>query len=207
MKKQRGPRPVESPETVTQERAMAAVRDLLVYIGEDPTREGLRDTPERVVRAYRELFAGYAENPAQHLSRTFDDVEGYRDVVLVRDIAFASTCEHHLMPFHGIAHVAYLPAARVVGLSKVARLVEGYARRLQTQERLTAQIANAFEETLEPRGVAIMLEATHGCMTLRGIQSPQARTTTTEFRGAFRDEPRFEGRFFDLLREKSTTAL
>lgn len=190
------------PEIVrpSREEAEAAVRTLIAYAGDDPAREGLLDTPKRVVDAFTELYSGYRESPAEVLDRTFSEIGPYDDLVLVRDIGFNSHCEHHMMPFFGRAHVAYMPVERVVGLSKLARLVDTYARRLQTQERLTSQIATAIEENLKPRGVAVLIEAEHMCMSLRGVEKPGAATITTQFRGAFRDDPNQQVRFITLVR-------
>ena len=184
----------------TREEAEAAVRTLIRWAGDDPGREGLRDTPQRVVKAYRELYAGYGADPAAVLERVFEEVEGYGDMVLVRDIPFASHCEHHMVPFVGRAHIAYFPEKGVVGLSKLARLVEVFARRLQTQETMTAQIAEALDEALRPRGVAVMLEAEHMCMSLRGVQKAGSSTITSQFTGLFKDEPAEQVRFLTLLR-------
>jgi GTP cyclohydrolase IA len=184
----------------TRDEAEAAVRTLIRWAGDDPNREGLRDTPQRVVKAYRELYAGYGADPAAVLERVFEEVEGYGDMVLVRDIPFASHCEHHMVPFVGRAHIAYFPAKGVVGLSKLARLVEVFARRLQTQETMTAQIAEALDEALRPRGVAVMLEAEHMCMSLRGVQKAGSSTITSQFTGLFKDEPAEQVRFLTLLR-------
>jgi len=192
------PKPVDPRPT--REDAEAAVRTLIAYIGDNPDREGLLDTPKRVVGAYEELYSGYRESPAEALERTFSETGKYDDVVLVRDIAFNSACEHHMMPFTGVAHVAYMPVDKVVGLSKLARLVDVYARRLQTQEHMTAQIATAIEEVLKPRGVAVMLEAEHTCMSLRGVEKPSALTVTTQFRGAIRDDVNEQLRFLNLVR-------
>jgi GTP cyclohydrolase I len=184
----------------SREEAESAVRTLIAYIGDDPGREGLLDTPKRVVRAYDELFRGYRENPQDLLARTFSEIGDYREMVLVRDISFSSHCEHHMIPFTGKAHIAYLPEGEVVGLSKLARLVDVYAKRLQTQEHLTAQIAAALEEILKPRGVAVMLEAEHMCMALRGVQRQGASTITTHFGGGFRDNPAEQVRFITMVR-------
>jgi GTP cyclohydrolase I len=192
------PQPV-SPQP-TREEAEAAVRTLIAYIGDNPDREGLRDTPKRVVGAYEELYRGYRETPAETLERTFSETGKYDDLVLVRDIGFNSACEHHMMPFTGKAHVAYMPVDKVVGLSKLARLVDVYGRRLQTQEHMNSQIATAIEEILKPRGVAVMIEAEHTCMSLRGVEKPGALTVTTQFRGAFRDDPNEQLRFISLVR-------
>jgi GTP cyclohydrolase I len=184
----------------SREEALAAVRTLIAYAGDDPEREGLRDTPQRVVDAYEELYRGYRETPAEVLDRTFGEIGKYDDFVLVRDIAFNSHCEHHMMPFMGKAHIAYKPVERVVGLSKLARLVEAYAHRLQTQERMTSQIATAIEEILKPAGVAVMLEAEHMCMSLRGVEKPGSSTITTQFTGSFRDNPEDQVRFITMVR-------
>jgi GTP cyclohydrolase IA len=183
-----------------REEALAAVRTLIAYAGDDPDREGLRDTPRRVVDAFDELYRGYRESPADVLDRTFSEIGRYDDFVLVRDIAFSSHCEHHMMPFTGKAHIAYKPVDRVVGLSKLARLVDVYARRLQTQEHMTSQITTALEEILRPRGVAVMLEAEHTCMSLRGVEKPGSTTITTQFIGSFRDNPDDQIRFIRMVR-------
>ena len=183
-----------------RDEALAAVRTLIAYAGDNPDREGLRDTPRRVIDAYEELYRGYREVPADVLDRTFGEIGSYDDFVLVRDIRFNSHCEHHMMPFMGKAHVAYKPVDRVVGLSKLARLVEAYARRLQTQERMTSQITTALEEILNPAGVAVMLEAEHMCMTLRGVEKPGSSTITTQFIGSFRENPDEQVRFITMLR-------
>jgi GTP cyclohydrolase I len=179
--------------------AEAAVRTLLAYMGDNPEREGLLDTPKRFVNAYDELFSGYKECPAEVLDRTFSEIGTYDDIVLVRDIPFYSHCEHHVMPFTGKAHIAYVPTGRVVGLSKIARLIDVYARRLQTQEHLTAQIATAIEEILKPRGAAVMLEAEHTCMSMRGVAKPGSLTVTTKFTGLFGD-PQEQVRFITMVR-------
>ena len=192
------PQPVA--DRPSREQAEAAVRTLIAYIGDNPAREGLLDTPKRVVGAYEELYRGYGECPAETLERTFSETGQYDDLVLVKDISFNSACEHHMMPFTGVAHVAYMPVDRVVGLSKLARLVDVYARRLQTQEHMNAQVATAIEEILKPRGVAVMIEAEHTCMSLRGVEKPGALTVTTQFRGAFRDDPNEQVRFISMVR-------
>src|SRR5688572_8517280 len=184
----------------TREEAEAAVRTLIAYAGDDPAREGLLDTPKRVVDAYQEIYSGYGECPAEVLDRTFSETAGYDDFVLVRDIAFNSHCEHHMMPFYGKAHIAYKPVERVVGLSKLARLVDVYAKRLQTQEHMTSQIATAIDEILNPRGVAVMLEAEHMCMSVRGVEKPGSSTITTQFTGSFRDNPEEQVRFITMVR-------
>jgi GTP cyclohydrolase I len=184
----------------SQQEAEAAVRTLLRWAGDDPEREGLRDTPRRVVKAYREFFAGYEETPDEILSRVFEEVENYDDLVLVRDIPFSSHCEHHMVPFVGKAHVAYYPTGGVVGLSKLARLVEVYARRLQTQETMTAQIVDAIKKHLNPRGVAVMVEAEHMCMSMRGVMKQGSSTVTMRFSGVFEDNAAQQAHFFTLLR-------
>jgi GTP cyclohydrolase I len=184
----------------TREEAEAAVRTLIAFAGDDPDREGLIDTPRRVIDSYGELYRGYRECPTEILDRTFGEIGKYDDFVLVRDIDFSSHCEHHMMPFMGRAHIAYKPVERVVGLSKLARLVELYARRLQTQEHMTSQIATAIEEILNPRGVAVMLEAEHMCMSVRGVEKPGSSTITTQFVGSFRDNPEDQVRFITMAR-------
>jgi GTP cyclohydrolase I len=167
--------------------AEAAIRLLLRWAGDDPTREGLVDTPARVARAYEEFFAGYEVDPVALLERTFEETDGYDEIVLLRDIRLESHCEHHMVPILGRAHVAYLPHRRVVGISKLARVVEAYAKRLQIQEKLTAQIANTIQHVLEPRGVAVVIEAAHQCMTTRGVHKPGVTMVTSRMLGAFRD--------------------
>ncbi|HVX81688.1 MAG: GTP cyclohydrolase I FolE [Devosia sp.] len=194
------PSPALVPERPSREEAEAAVRTLIAWAGDDPRREGLLDTPARVTRAYGELFGGYDEDPAEILQRTFKEVGGYDDIVLVKDIPFYSHCEHHLVPFFGKAHIAYLPHDGVVGLSKLARLVNTFARRLQTQEALTAQITDAINENLGPRGAAVMLEAEHMCMTMRGVHAPGTLTVTHRFTGVFAEDRLEQDRFFALVR-------
>jgi GTP cyclohydrolase I len=181
--------------------AEQAVRTLLAYVGDNPDREGLIDTPKRVISAYEELYSGYREDPVEVLDRTFAEMGTYDDLVLVRNIPFHSHCEHHMMPFYGRAHVAYMPIERVVGLSKLARLIDVYARRLQTQEHLTSQVVTAIDEVLKPRGVAVMVEAEHTCMSLRGVEKQGASTVTTQFTGLFRDDPSQQVRFISLVRD------
>ena len=180
--------------------AEQAVKTLLSYVGEDVKREGLLDTPRRVVEAYDELFQGYFQCPAEVLNRTFGETAGYDDFVLIRDISFNSHCEHHMMPFYGKAHIAYAPVDRVVGLSKLARLVDIFAQRLQTQEHLTAQVAGAINTILKPRGVAVVMEAEHTCMSVRGIAKEGAKTLTTRFTGVFHDNPDEQARFLNMVR-------
>jgi GTP cyclohydrolase IA len=193
-----------APEPVvpkpTREQAFAAVRTLIAYAGDDPDREGLRDTPKRVIDAYDELYSGYRKCPVDVLERTFSEIGSYDDFVLVRNITFNSHCEHHMMPFIGKAHIAYRPVNHVVGLSKLARLVDVYARRLQTQEHLTSQIATAINEILQPKGVAVMLDAEHMCMSLRGVEKHGASTLTTQFLGSFKDDPNEQVRFITSAR-------
>ncbi len=186
----------------TRAEAEDAVRTLLAYMGEDPAREGLLDTPQRVIKAYDELFSGYQEDVDEQLGRTFGEIGTFDDLVLVRDIPFHSHCEHHMVPFFGKAHVAYFPVERVVGLSKIARVVDIYARRLQTQEHLTSQIVTALDEGLRPRGVAVMIEAEHMCMSMRGITKAGVSTLTSQFTGVFRDDPAEQVRFMTLLRRQ-----
>jgi GTP cyclohydrolase IA len=195
--------PTPSPIRPSREEAEAAVRTLLLWTGDDPEREGLRETPARVVKAYEELFSGYKHDASEVLSRVFEEVQGYDDLVLVRDIPFNSHCEHHMVPFIGKAHIAYYVGEEgVVGLSKLARLVDIYARRLQTQEALTAQIIGAIEKHLRPRGAAVMLEAEHLCMSMRGVMKQGASTVTNQFTGVFRDDPAEQVRFLSLVRSR-----
>jgi GTP cyclohydrolase I len=193
-------KPNSSVKRPSQAEAEAAVRTLIAWAGEDPDREGLLDTPKRVVKAYREFFSGYEEDPVEALARTFEDVGGYDDLVMLRDIEFNSHCEHHIVPFIGRAHVAYLPGRSVVGISKLARVVEIFARRMQTQETMTAQIAQTIDKALEPRGVAVFLEAVHQCMSLRGVNKRNVATITTQFTGEFKSNPMLQARFMELVR-------
>ncbi|KAB2851074.1 MAG: GTP cyclohydrolase I FolE [Hyphomicrobiaceae bacterium] len=186
------------PHRPTREEAEAAVRVLLAFAGDDPDREGLKDTPRRVIEAYEEYFSGYKQDPIRVLSRTFEDVGGYDDMVMLRDMRVESHCEHHIAPFLGVAHVAYLPGDRVVGISKIARVVEIFAKRLQTQETMTAQIAEALETALRPRGVAVLIDAEHQCMTTRGVHMPNASTITTRFTGVFQNSPDYRDRFLQM---------
>jgi GTP cyclohydrolase IA len=187
-------------ERPSREEAEAAIRTLIRWAGDDPGREGLRDTPERVAKAFEELYSGYAQDPNEVLDKVFEEVQGYGDIVLVRDIPFYAHCEHHMVPFFGNAHIAYYPSAGVVGLSKLARLVDIYARRLQTQEAMTVQITEALDEALRPRGVAVMIEAEHMCMSMRGIRKAGSSTITTRFTGVFKEEPSEQVRFLTLVR-------
>lgn len=190
---------VEKP---TEAEARAAVDVLLRWVGENPEREGLRDTPARVAKAYHELFSGYGQSAKEILGRTFEEVSGYDELVLVKDIPFFSHCEHHMVPILGKAHIGYLPDGRVLGLSKIARVVDLFGRRLQTQEALTAQIAEAIDTTLKPRGVAVMIEAEHMCMMMRGVQKLGSTTLTSTFTGQFKTEPQEQARFMSMLRNR-----
>ena len=185
---------------IPQSEAEAAVRTLIRWAGDDPDREGLLDTPARVARSYRELFAGYEVEPRAYLERTFEEVGGYDQLVVLKDIRFVSFCEHHMLPVVGVAHVGYLPTDRVVGISKLARVVRGYAKRLQIQEKMTAQIADAIHEVLRPAGVGVVIEAEHSCMTLRGVDVPGATLTTSTLLGVVRDDPRTREEFLQLVR-------
>ncbi len=181
--------------------AEAAVRTLIRWAGDDPDREGLSGTPERVVRAYEEFFAGYWEDPTELLQRTFEETGGYDEMVMLRDISFESHCEHHMVPIIGTAHVAYLPRTRVVGISKLARVVEAFAKRLQIQEKMTAQIADSINTVLQPRGVAVVIEAAHQCMTTRGVHKPGVAMVTSRMLGAFRDDPMTRREFLAAIRK------
>jgi GTP cyclohydrolase I len=187
----------------TQADAEAAVRVLIEWAGDDPSREGLIDTPARVARSYRELFAGYSADPREYLKRTFEEVGGYDELVVLKGIRVVSFCEHHMLPVIGQAHVGYLPTKRVVGISKLARVVHGFARRLQIQEKLTAEIAAAVQDILEPQGVGVVIEAEHSCMTLRGVNTLGATLTTSRLLGVIRDDPRTREEFLSLARGAS----
>ena len=176
-----------------------AIRTLIAWAGDDPTREGLIDTPKRVARAWREYCAGYGDDPAVHLSRVFEEVGGYDEIVLLKDIPFQSHCEHHMAPIIGRAHIAYLPRNHVVGISKLARVLHGFARRLQVQERLTAEVADCIWENLKPLGVAVVIEATHGCMTSRGVRTPGVSMVTSRMMGTFRDDERSRKEVLSLM--------
>ncbi len=184
----------------SREEAEAAVRTLISFVGENPDREGLIDTPDRVVRAWEDFFYGYKEDPADILGRTFEEVDGYDEIVLIRDIRLESHCEHHIVPIIGKAHVAYLPDRRVVGISKLARIVDVFGKRMQVQETLTAQIADTIDTVLKPKGVAVMIEAAHMCMTTRGVHKPGADTVTTTTRGVFKEDPAMRREFLQLIR-------
>ena len=184
----------------TQSEAEAAVRTLIEWAGDDPDREGLLDTPARVARSYKELFSGYESDPREYLERTFDEVGGYDELVVLRDIRVVSFCEHHMLPFLGKAHVGYLPSNRVVGISKLARVVHGFARRLQIQEKLTAEIAGAIQDILQPKGVGVVIVSEHSCMTMRGVNTPGSRLTTSHLLGEVRDDPRTRQEFLEFVR-------
>ena len=187
---------VEKP---SRDEAEAAVRTLIAWAGDNPEREGLIDTPKRVVNAYTEFFAGYDENPDKVLGRTFEDVEGYDDMVMLRDISLESHCEHHMVAILGKVHIAYMPVNKVVGISKLARVIEIFAKRLQTQETMTAQVVDCIQRVLEPAGIAILVDAKHQCMTTRGIKKPAVATITTQFTGVFAEDPRMEARFLAMI--------
>jgi len=189
-----------SPKRPSQQEAEAAVRTLIEWAGDDPDREGLKETPARVARSYKELFSGYDTDPKDYLARTFEEVGGYDELVILKDIRVVSFCEHHMLPFLGTAHVGYLPNDRVVGISKLARVVHGFARRLQIQEKLTADIAGAIQEILAPKGVGVVIVSEHSCMTMRGVNTPGSRLTTSHLLGEVRDDPRTRQEFFDLVR-------
>ncbi len=184
----------------TRAEAEAAVRTLIRWTGDDPAREGLIDTPKRVVKAFEEWFSGYDLDPESVLARTFEEVEGYDDIVLLKGIRLESYCEHHMAPIIGVAHIAYMPSDKVVGISKLARLVDVYAKRLQVQEKLTAQIASTLDEVLQPKGVAVLISAEHQCMSTRGVHRHGVDTVTTRFTGAFREDPKLEERFLRLIK-------
>ena len=198
------PIPLSTP---TQAEAEAAVRVLLRWAGDDPSREGLRDTPARVARSYRELFAGYGVDAAALLERTFEEVDGYDEIILLRDIRLESYCEHHMVPIIGKAHVAYLPDRRVVGISKLARVVDAFSKRLQIQEKLTVQIANTINDVLHPKGVAVVIEAGHQCMTTRGVHKPGVGMVTSRMLGAFRDNPETRRELLAMIGNRAPTEL
>ncbi len=194
-----------APTQPSREEAEDAVRTLLRWAGDDPAREGLRDTPRRVVSAYEEYFGGYDQDPVEYLKRTFEEVEGYDEMVVLRDIAFESHCEHHLAPIIGRVHVGYLPNRRVVGISKLARTVEAYARRLQVQEKMTAQIANTIQDVLSPLGTGVVVEATHQCMTTRGVHKKGVTMVTSCMLGAFRDDDKTRREFLTVIGNPSSS--
>ena len=184
----------------TEKEVHDAVRKLLLWAGDDPDREGLVGTPDRVARAYKEFFAGYEQDPEEILRTTFEEVEGYDEMVLVKDIGVKSHCEHHMVPIIGRAHIAYIPNNRVVGISKLARVVDIFAKRLQIQEKMTAQIANAIENVLQPKGIAVVIDASHQCMTTRGVNKPESSTVTSAMRGIFKDNPRTRNEFLSFIK-------
>ena len=184
----------------TREEAQKAVRTLIEWAGDNPDREGLVETPKRVVKAYEEFFAGYDDDPEEILRKTFEEVEGYDEMVLVKNIRLESHCEHHIVPILGKAHIAYIPHNRVVGISKLARIVDAFGKRLQTQETMTAQIANTIEKVLEPKGVAVVVDAAHQCMTTRGIHKPESSTVTSCMRGIFKENPRTRNEFLTFIK-------
>ncbi len=190
----------------TREEAEAAVRVLLAWAGDNPNREGLRETPRRVTKAFKDYFQGYEQDPADVLSKTFLEAGGYDDMVMLRAIPFSSHCEHHIAPFYGVVHVAYLPNGSIVGISKLARVVDMFAKRLQTQETMTAQIARAIHDNLGARGVAVMAEAEHTCMSMRGVMKPHVDTITTQFTGEFKTNPVMQARFMEQLRSGRSSA-
>ena len=190
---------VAKPSRPSEAEAMDAVRTLIAWAGDNPDREGLKDTPKRVIKAYREWFRGYDMDPADELSRVFEDVSGYDDMVILREIDIESHCEHHIAPFLGKAYVGYLPTDKVVGISKLVKVVEIFAKRLQTQETMTAQIADAIDTALKPRGSAVMVDAVHQCMSTRGVHHPDVSTITTQFTGEFKTNPALQDRFLKLI--------
>jgi GTP cyclohydrolase I len=187
-------------KSISREEAERAVETLIKWAGDDPSREGLRETPKRVVNAFNEFFSGYNESPESYLSKTFEDVQGYEDIVMLKDISFHSHCEHHMVPIIGKVHLAYIPTKKVVGISKLARVVDIFAKRLQTQETMTQQIANCIEKSLKPKGVAVYIEALHQCMTTRGVQKPNVSTITSCFLGEFKTDKSVGQRFTDFIK-------
>ena len=189
----------EENQKISDQKAEEAIRTVIQWIGEDPEREGLKSTPKRVIRAFKEYFQGYKEDPQNYLKKTFTEVEGYDDMVIEKNISIRSHCEHHMAPIIGVAHVAYIPSKKVVGLSKLARVVEAFSKRLQTQERLTVQIANTIMHILQPRGVAVTIDAAHQCMTNRGIKKEKTTTVTNYFLGAFKEDLSFQNRYLRYI--------
>ena len=186
-------------QKISDEKAEEAIKTIIEWVGEDPEREGLKSTPRRVIKAYKEYFQGYKQDPAEYLTKTFTEVEGYDDMVIEKNISIRSHCEHHMAPIIGVAHVAYIPSKKVVGLSKLARVVEAFSKRLQTQERLTMQIAKTIMNVLQPRGVAVTIDASHQCMTNRGIKKEKSTTITNCFLGAFKDDLSFQNRYLRYI--------
>ena len=189
----------EQKRKISDEKVEEAIRTVIQWIGEDPKREGLKSTPQRVVKAFKEYFKGYNEDPTEHLTKTFTEVEGYDDMVIEKNISIQSHCEHHMAPIIGVAHVAYIPLNKVVGLSKLARVVEAFSKRLQTQERLTMQVARTIMDVLQPRGVAVTVDAVHQCMTIRGVKKEKTSTVTNYFLGAFKDDLSFQNRYLRYI--------
>ena len=186
-------------QKISDEKAEEAIKTIIEWVGEDPEREGLKSTPRRVIKAYKEYFQGYKQDPAEYLTKTFTEVEGYDDMVIEKNISIRSHCEHHIAPIIGVAHVAYIPSKKVVGLSKLARVVDAFSKRLQTQERLTMQIAKTIMDVLQPRGVAVTIDASHQCMTNRGIKKEKTTTITNYFLGAFKDDLSFQNRYLRYI--------
>ena len=186
-------------QKISDEKAEEAIKTIIKWVGEDPEREGLKSTPRRVIKAYKEYFQGYNQDPAEYLTKTFTEVEGYDDMVIEKNISIRSHCEHHIAPIIGVAHVAYIPSKKVVGLSKLARVVEAFSKRLQTQERLTMQIAKTIMDVLQPRGVAVTIDASHQCMTNRGVKKENATTITNYFLGTFKDDLSFQNRYLRYI--------
>ena len=189
----------EENQKISDQKAEEAIRTIIQWIGEDPEREGLKSTPKRVIRAFKEYFQGYKDDPANYLKKTFTEVEGYDDMVIEKNISIRSHCEHHMAPIIGVAHVAYIPSKKVVGLSKLARVVEAFSKRLQTQERLTMQIAKTIMHILQPRGVAVTIDAAHQCMTNRGVKKENTTTVTNYFLGAFKEDLSFQNRYLRYI--------
>ena len=189
----------EKNQKISDQKAEEAIQTLIQWIGENPKREGLKSTPQRVIKAYKEYFQGYQEDPAKYLTKTFTEVEGYDDMVIEKNISIRSHCEHHMAPIIGVVHLAYIPSKKVVGLSKLARVVEAFAKRLQTQERLTMQIAKTIMDVLQPRGVAVTIDAIHHCMTNRGVKKEKATTITNYFLGAFKEDLSFQNRYLRYI--------
>ena len=189
----------EKNHKISDQKAEEAIETIIRWIGEDPTREGLKSTPRRVIKAFKEYFQGYAQDPGSYLTKTFTEVEGYDDMVIEKNISIRSHCEHHMAPIVGVAHVAYIPSKKVVGLSKLARVVEAFSKRLQTQERLTMQIAGTIMKVLQPRGVAVTIDAAHQCMTDRGIKKEKTTTVTNYFLGSFKDDLSFQNRYLRYI--------
>ena len=192
----------EKNHKISDQKAEEAIETIIRWIGEDPTREGLKSTPRRVINAFKEYFQGYAQDPGSYLTKTFTEVEGYDDMVIEKNISIRSHCEHHMAPIVGVAHVAYIPSKKVVGLSKLARVVEAFSKRLQTQERLTMQIAGTIMKVLQPRGVAVTIDATHQCMTDRGIKKEKTTTVTNYFLGSFKDDLSFQNRYLRYINKE-----